>query len=34
MGAWVAVRVDHAAAAKTCRAIAAEIDSWDAGTAF
>ena len=29
MGAWVAVRVDHAAAAASCRAVAAEINSWD-----
>jgi TetR/AcrR family transcriptional repressor of nem operon len=29
LGVWVTVRGDHAAAAATCRAIAAEITSWD-----
>jgi AcrR family transcriptional regulator len=28
MGVWLAVRVDHEAAAATCRAIATEITSW------
>jgi TetR/AcrR family transcriptional regulator, transcriptional repressor for nem operon len=31
MGVWLAVRVDHSAAATTCRAIATEIASWGAG---
>ncbi|MDQ6616003.1 MAG: TetR/AcrR family transcriptional regulator [Actinomycetota bacterium] len=30
LGAWVAVRTDHHAAAKTCRAIASEIKTWAA----
>ena len=28
LGAWVAVRADHEAAARTCLAVAAEIESW------